>query len=113
MPAEQPEDSKVPAIALGVAVLLLILSGAFVTEVIRQKRFDDTHAAFTGFISYGSPIQTIATDSLGVPTTVVLTESRIDQPVFTTRKVGWQAVENVDLVVHGRTSHQKAFHHFG
>jgi general secretion pathway protein D len=42
---------------------------------------------FEGFINYGSPIQTAATDALGNPTTLVLTENRIEQPVFSTRKV--------------------------
>jgi general secretion pathway protein D len=42
---------------------------------------------FEGFINYGSPIQTSSQDALGNPTTVVLTENRIPQPVFSTRKV--------------------------
>ncbi len=42
---------------------------------------------FEGFINYGSPIQTSAIDALGQPTTVVLTENRIEQPVFSTRKL--------------------------
>lgn len=42
---------------------------------------------FEGFINYGSPIQTSATDALGNPTTVTLTENRIEQPIFSTRKV--------------------------
>jgi len=42
---------------------------------------------FEGFINYGSPIQTGSTDALGNPTTIVLTENRIPQPVFSTRKV--------------------------
>ncbi len=42
---------------------------------------------FEGFINYGSPIQTGATDALGNPTTVILTENRIEQPVFSTRRL--------------------------
>lgn len=42
---------------------------------------------FEGFINYGSPIQTTSTDALGNSSTVTLTENRIPQPVFTTRKV--------------------------
>ena len=42
---------------------------------------------FEGFINYGSPIQTASTDAVGNPTTIVLTENRIPQPVFSTRKV--------------------------
>jgi len=42
---------------------------------------------FEGFVNYGSPIQTAATDALGNPTTIILTENRIEQPVFSTRKL--------------------------
>ncbi len=42
---------------------------------------------FEGFINYGSPIQTASSDGFGNPTTVVLTENRIPQPVFSTRKI--------------------------
>ena len=42
---------------------------------------------FEGFINYGSPIQTSATDALGNPITVTITENRIEMPVFSTRRV--------------------------
>lgn len=42
---------------------------------------------FEGFINYGSPIQIAATDALGNPTPIVLTENRIPQPVFSVRKI--------------------------
>jgi general secretion pathway protein D len=42
---------------------------------------------FDGFINYGSPIQSAATDAFGNPTTITLTENKILQPVFSTRKV--------------------------
>jgi len=42
---------------------------------------------FEGFVNYGSPIQTSSTDALGNPTTIVLTENRIPQPIFSTRKL--------------------------
>jgi general secretion pathway protein D len=42
---------------------------------------------FEGFINYGSPIQTSGQDALGNPVSVVLTENKIVQPVFSTRKV--------------------------
>lgn len=42
---------------------------------------------FEGFVNYGSPIQTSAVDALGNPTTLILTENRIEQPVFSTRKL--------------------------
>ena len=45
---------------------------------------------FDGFINYGSPISTTATDLLGNPTTVVITPNIINMPIFNTRKVTTQ-----------------------
>ncbi|MCG8599981.1 MAG: type II and III secretion system protein [Verrucomicrobiales bacterium] len=45
---------------------------------------------FDGFINYGSPIQTTATNALGLVTPVIITENRIEMPVFNTRKVTTQ-----------------------
>jgi len=42
---------------------------------------------FEGFINYGSPIQTSATNALGQPVQVTLTDNRILQPVFSVRKM--------------------------
>jgi general secretion pathway protein D len=42
---------------------------------------------FEGFINYGSPITALGTDLLGNPIQVVVTENRIEMPVFATRKV--------------------------
>ena len=42
---------------------------------------------FDGFINYGSPIQTITTNALGISQTNILTQNVINQPVFDTRKV--------------------------
>lgn len=42
---------------------------------------------FEGFINYGSPIQTSATNALGVSVTNVITPNVINQPIFSTRKV--------------------------
>ena len=42
---------------------------------------------FEGFINYGSPIQTTGTDALGNPQPIVLTENKIQQPIFSSRKV--------------------------
>ena len=42
---------------------------------------------FEGFINYGSPIQSPSTDLLGNPTTVTITENRIEMPVFSKRSV--------------------------
>ena len=42
---------------------------------------------FDGFINYGSPIQTISTNALGISTTNILTPNVINQPVFDSRKI--------------------------
>ena len=43
---------------------------------------------FEGFINYGSPIQTTATNPItGISSTNVITENTINQPIFSTRKV--------------------------
>lgn len=45
---------------------------------------------FDGFINYGSPILTSSVNALGFVTPVVVTENRIEMPVFNTRKVTTQ-----------------------
>ncbi|MDB6119832.1 MAG: type and secretion system protein, partial [Verrucomicrobiaceae bacterium] len=42
---------------------------------------------FEGFINYGSPIQTSGSDALGNPTTTILTDNKIQQPVFSKRSI--------------------------
>ncbi len=50
-------------------------------------RFAPEIVDFEGFINYGSPIQTTASDALGNPVTITITENRIEMPVFSTRRV--------------------------
>jgi general secretion pathway protein D len=45
---------------------------------------------FDGFINYGSPILTSSVNALGLVQPVVVTENRIEMPVFNTRKVTTQ-----------------------
>ncbi len=45
---------------------------------------------FDGFINYGSPIQTSSVNALGVVTPVIVTDNRIEMPIFNTRKVTTQ-----------------------
>ncbi|HEX2746582.1 MAG TPA: Amuc_1098 family type IV pilus outer membrane protein [Verrucomicrobiales bacterium] len=47
---------------------------------------------FEGFINYGSPIQTTGINALGQSEPVVLTENKILQPVFATRKMATQVL---------------------
>ncbi len=53
-------------------------------------RFIPEIVEFEGFINYGSPILAPSTDALGNPVTTVLTENRIEMPVFSTRRVNTQ-----------------------
>ena len=41
---------------------------------------------FDGFVNYGSPITAAGTDALGSPIQIVVTENRIDLPIFSTRR---------------------------
>ena len=50
-------------------------------------RFLPELVEFEGFINYGSPIQTLATDLVGNPVSLTITENRIEMPVFATRRV--------------------------
>lgn len=45
---------------------------------------------FDGFINYGSPIQTTSVNALGFQVPVIITENRIEMPIFNTRKVTTQ-----------------------
>ena len=47
---------------------------------------------FEGFINYGSPIQTTGINALGQSEPVVLTDNKILQPVFATRKLATQVL---------------------
>jgi len=47
---------------------------------------------FEGFINYGSPIQTTGINALGQNEPVVLTDNKILQPVFATRKLNTQVL---------------------
>ena len=42
---------------------------------------------FEGFINYGSPIQSVSTNALGIASSFVLTPNIINQPIFSSRKV--------------------------
>lgn len=46
-----------------------------------------SRSAFLGFINYGSPITTSAKGFLGKPVDVVVTENRVEMPVFDSKRV--------------------------
>ncbi len=50
-------------------------------------RFAPEIVEFEGFINYGSPITSPASDAFGNPVTVTITENRIEMPVFSSRRV--------------------------
>ena len=50
-----------------------------------EVNLDITHREFIGFVNYGTPITSGAIDGLGRPTSVIITDNRIVQPIFETR----------------------------
>jgi general secretion pathway protein D len=56
-------------------------------DFVIDLRFVPEIIEFEGFINYGSPIQSPGTDALGNPTNTVITENRIEMPVFSARRV--------------------------
>ncbi len=54
---------------------------------IIELDFQPTIVEFEGFINYGSPITAPTTDALGNPTQIVITDNRIEMPVFSVRRV--------------------------
>ncbi|MBJ7424073.1 MAG: type II and III secretion system protein, partial [Akkermansiaceae bacterium] len=56
-------------------------------DFVIDLRFVPEIVEFEGFINYGSPIQTSGTDALGNSIVTVLTENRIEMPIFSARRV--------------------------
>ncbi len=56
-------------------------------DFVIDLRFVPEIVEFEGFINYGSPIQSPGTDALGNPVTSIITENRIEMPVFSARRV--------------------------
>jgi general secretion pathway protein D len=56
-------------------------------DAVIDLRFAPEIVEFEGFINYGSPIEAPSTNALGEPTTVTITENRIEMPVFSVRRV--------------------------
>ena len=56
-------------------------------DFVIDLRFVPEIVEFEGFINYGSPIQTAGSDVLGNSTVTVVTENRIEMPVFSVRRV--------------------------
>ena len=59
-------------------------------DLVIDLRFVPEIVEFEGFINYGSPIQSSASDILGNPVTITITENRIEMPVFSSRRVNTQ-----------------------
>jgi len=56
-------------------------------DSVIDLRFAPEIIEFEGFINYGSPITSPASDALGNPVQIVITENRIEMPVFSVRRV--------------------------
>lgn len=56
-------------------------------DYVIDLRFAPEIVEFEGFINYGSPITSPASDALGNPVSITITENRIEMPVFSSRRV--------------------------
>ena len=56
-------------------------------DYVIELRLAPEIVEFEGFINYGSPITSPTQDVFGNPTSVTITENRIEMPVFSTRRV--------------------------
>jgi general secretion pathway protein D len=70
---------------LGVTLEIEPTIGA--NDFVIDLRFIPEIVEFEGFINYGSPILSTGTDLLGNPVSSVITENRIEMPVFSKRSV--------------------------
>ena len=70
-----------------VGVTLEIEPNITENDYVIDLRFVPQITEFEGFINYGSPIQSPSTDVFGNPVTVVITENRIEMPVFSSRRI--------------------------
>ncbi|MGJ8726122.1 MAG: Amuc_1098 family type IV pilus outer membrane protein [Roseibacillus sp.] len=56
-------------------------------DYVIDLRFAPEIVEFEGFINYGSPITSPASDAFGNPISITITENRIEMPVFASRRV--------------------------
>jgi len=56
-------------------------------DFVIDLRFVPEIVEFEGFVNYGSPITAPGSDALGNPVSTVITENRIEMPVFSIRRV--------------------------
>lgn len=68
-------------------VILEIEPNVGANDAVIDLQFAPEIVEFEGFVNYGSPITSPATDALGNPVQIVITENRIEMPIFSTRKV--------------------------
>ncbi len=59
-------------------------------DFVIDLRFVPEIVEFEGFVNYGSPITAPGSDALGNPVSTVITENRIEMPVFSVRRVTTQ-----------------------
>jgi general secretion pathway protein D len=70
-----------------IGVTLEIEPNVGANDYVIDLRFAPEIVEFEGFINYGSPITSPAADAFGNPVTLVITENRIEMPVFSSRRV--------------------------
>lgn len=82
-----PSQWETRAVGVTLEVAATVSENSYVIDL----EFKPEIVEFEGFVNYGSPIQSTGVGSDGKPVSVVLTDNRIEMPVFSTRKVDTKA----------------------
>ena len=80
-----------PATPANFETKILGLSCEFTPSLVSNSTYLDLeiaidHSHFLGFVNYGSPIMAPATNAFGFSTPIVITENRIEMPIFRTHR---------------------------
>ncbi|MEG0333569.1 MAG: Amuc_1098 family type IV pilus outer membrane protein [Akkermansia sp.] len=70
-----------------VGVTLAVIANVGENDYVIDLEFKPEIIEFEGFVNYGSPIQSSGVGSDGKPVSITLTDNRIEQPIFSTRRV--------------------------
>lgn len=70
-----------------VGVTLEVMADVGDNDYVINLEFKPEIVEFEGFVNYGSPIQSTGVGSDGKPVSITLTDNRIEQPIFATRRV--------------------------
>lgn len=74
-------------VSRSVGVTLEVEANVADNNYVIDLNFKPEIVEFEGFVNYGSPIQSTGVGSDGKPVSITLTDNRIEQPIFQTRRV--------------------------